>query len=61
MNLGAIALTRWLQNFAGKIRQPGAFAARQGNVPTVLPAFELVNGKGQARRALGQVRRVNLG
>ena len=43
----------WGQNsehFAGEVRQPRAFAARQHDVAAVRPALELVHGKGQARR-----------
>src|SRR4051812_4209298 len=49
-----------LEHVARKIRQPGAFPARQRDVPAVRPALELVDCKGKARGAFGEVGRIDL-
>jgi hypothetical protein len=49
-----------LQHFARVIGQAGTLAARQGDVAAVRPALEAVDHIGQAARAFGQVRRVDL-
>src|SRR5581483_2499560 len=49
-----------LQDVGGVIGEPGALAARERDVPRVRPALHAVDDVGEARAALGQVRRVDL-
>src|SRR5690625_7694730 len=50
----------WLKSAVGKICQAGSFALLQGDVSCMRPVFKTINDIGQARAALGQIRRVNL-
>src|SRR5581483_5575755 len=49
-----------LQDVGGAIREPRALAARERDVPRVRPALHAIDDVGEARAALGQVRRVDL-
>src|SRR5215471_21705212 len=57
---GEVGLAGILQRFGGVVGEPRALAALQGDVPRVRPALHAVDDVGEARAALGQVRRVDL-
>src|SRR5688572_91544 len=52
---------RWLlQHVGGVVRQPRALASREGHVAGVTPVLHAVDDVGEARAALGEVRRIDL-